>query len=328
MDRPFVQDAVLTAIAIGYRNPAAFYIADRVMPRQQVSSDKFKWTEYPIEESFNVPDGRVGRTGRVKQLEFGGIERASATEDFGFDSPIPNSDIEAARIAREMGVNNFDPEGHAVMMITDTLMNIREVRVANIVHNPANYAVGRKVQLSGTSQFNNYGKTGDLFNSDPIGVIKAGLDSTLVARPNKVTMGRAVWSKVSSHPAVVNAVKGNVTGSGIVTLDQFRELLAGEGVNEVLVGDAWYNTARPGQPVSLTRAWGKHIALTHINPLATPEMGGITWGLTAQFGGRIAGRIEDQDVGLQGGVRVRTGERVKELVVAQDVGYLIQDAVA
>ena len=322
MDRPFAQDAVLTAIAIGYRNPAAFYIADRVLPRQQVSSDKFKWTEYPIEESFNVPDGRVGRTGRVRQLEFGGIERASATEDFGFDSPIPYSDIQAAEMARAAGVNNFDPEGHAVMMITDTLMNIREVRVANIVHNPANYAVGRKVQLSGTSQFNDYA------NSDPIGVIKAGLDSTLVARPNTVTMGRAAWSKVSSHPKVVNAVKGNVTSAGIVTVEQFRELLAGEGVTEVLIGDAWYNTARPGQPVALTRAWGKHIALTHINPMATPEMGGITWGLTAQFGGRIAGRIEDRDVGLQGGVRVRAGERVKELVVAQDVGYLIQDAVA
>ena len=34
------------------------------------------------------------------------------------------------------------------------------------------------------------------------------------------------------------------------------------------------------------------------------------------------------DVGLQGGVRIRTGERVKELVIAKDVGYFIQNAVA
>jgi hypothetical protein len=328
MDRPFVVDAVLTAIAVGYRNPAAFYIADEAMPRSEVTAEKFKWTEYPIEEAFNVPDGRVGRTGRVQQLEFGGIERAAAVEDFGFDSPIPNSDILAASEARARGVSTFDPEGHAVMMITDTLMNIREVRVANIKHNPANYAAGRKIALSGASQFNNYGKTGDTYNSDPIGVIKRGLDATLVQRPNQMELGRAVWSVLSSHPQIVNAVKGNVTASGIVTLEAFRELFAGEGIQKVLIGDAWFNTARPGRPVALQRAWGKHISLTHINPVATPEMGGITWGLTAQYGGKIAGRIEDQDVGLQGGIRVRTGERVKELVVAQDVGYLIQDAVA
>ncbi|PZP06597.1 MAG: capsid protein, partial [Sphingomonas hengshuiensis] len=38
--------------------------------------------------------------------------------------------------------------------------------------------------------------------------------------------------------------------------------------------------------------------------------------------------IEDPDIGLQGGNRVRSGERVRELVVAQDVGYFIQNAVA
>lgn len=321
-DRPFVVDPVLSAIAVGYRNPASFYIADDVLPRTPVSGEKFKWTEYPIEEGFNVPDGRVGRLGRVRQLEFGGIERASAVEDFGFDAPIPNSDIDAAKNARDLGLGNFNPEDHAVMSITDTLMNIREVRTANIVHNPANYATGRKVLLSGTSQLSDYA------NSDPVGVIKAGMDATLVQRPNIAVFGRSAWSRISSHPKIVNAVKGNVTSGGVVTVEQFLELFRGEGLQRVSIGDAWYNTARPGRAASLTRAWGKHVALLHINPLATPEQGGITWGLTAQYGSRIAGRIEDKDVGLQGGVRIRTGERVKELVVAQDVGYLIQEAVA
>ncbi len=322
MDRPFVVSPVLSAIAIGYRNDANAYIADLAMPRSPVMGEKFKWTEYPIEESFNVPDGRVGRLGRVRQLEFGGIERASAVEDFGFDVPIPYSDIQEAENARNLGLGNFDPEGLAVMRVTDTLLNIREVRVGNIVHNPLNYALGRKRLLAGTSQFSDYA------NSDPIGVIRAGLDATLVKRPNTMVLGRKVWTVLSSHPKVVNAVKGNVTSAGVVTIDQFRELFSGDGITRVLVGDAWYNTARPGQPVSLARAWGNHIAMLHIDPIASPEQGGITWGLTAQYGGRIAGRIEDKDVGLQGGVRVRTGERIKELVVAQDVGYLIQEAVA
>ncbi|UGA45963.1 major capsid protein [Bradyrhizobium quebecense] len=320
-NRPFVVDPVLTAIAIGYRNPASVLIADQVLPRVPVSAEKFKYTVYPLEEAFNIPDARVGRRGRVQQLEFGGSERTSSVEDFGLESPIPNSDIEAAAEARARGVSSYDPEGHSTQMLTDTVANIREVRVAGIVHDPNSYAASRRIALSGTDQFDDYA------NSDPLGVIKAGTEATLVYPPNKMVMGRAVWSKLSSHPKIVNAVKGNLTNQGIVTRQQFAELFADQGINEVLVGDAWQNTARPGQSVNLARAWGKHIAMIYVNPLAQPEAGGVTFGLTAQYGSKIAGRIIDQDVGLQGGVRIRMGERVKELVVAQDTGYLIQNAV-
>ncbi|WP_242415083.1 hypothetical protein [Sphingomonas panni] len=321
MERPFVVDPVLTGIAIGYRNAANSYIADEALPRVPVTGEKFKWTEYPISESFNVPDGRVGRTGQVPQLEFGGFERTASVEDYGFDAPIPNSDIEAAQKAREAGLSNHDPEGHAVMSITDTLANIRELRVAAIMHSPATYAPTRRVQLTAsTARFDDYA------NSDPIGVLKAAFDATLVKRPNQAAMGRALWSKLSSHPKLVNAVKGNLTNQGVITPEQFVELFSGEGLKKLLIGDAWFNAARPGQPALLRRAWGNHISLAHIDPIATPESGGITFGMTAQYGTKIAGRIEDQDVGLTGGIRIRTGERVKELVVAQDVGFLIQDA--
>lgn len=322
MARPFPVSAVLTAIAVGFRNTSAMRIADQVLPRQNVSAEKFKWTEYPLSEAFNTPDARVGRKGRVQQLEFSGTEKEAAVEDFGFDAPIPYSDIEAAANARARGLSAIDPEAHAVQMITDTLENCREARVAGVVHNSATYAADKRVTLSGTSQFSDY------TNSDPISVIKVGMEATLVYPPNTLVMGRAVWSRVSSHPKIVNAVKGGVTNAGIVTREQFLELFSGEGIQNLFIGDAMVNTAKPGQPVNLQRAWGKHIAMLHLNSMASIEQGGITFGMTADYGGRIAGRIEDKDVGLQGGVRIRTGERVKELIIARDVGYFIQNAVA
>lgn len=320
--RPFTVDPILTAIAIGYRNPASALIADQVLPRTPVGAEKFKWTKYPLEEAFNVPDARVGRLGRVQQLEFGGSDQTDAVEDWGLEAPVPYGDIDAAAEARARGVSAYDPEGHATMMLTDTIANIREVRVAALVHNLNTYAAARRVTLAGNSQFSDYA------NSDPIGVIKTGIEGTLIFPPNTMVMGRAVWSKLSSHPKIVNAVKGNLTDQGIVTRQQFLDLFSGEGITQVLVGDAWYNTAKPGQAANLARAWGKHIALIHLNPIANPQGGGITFGLTAQYGSRISGRMEDRDVGLQGGVRIRTGERLKELIVAQDVGYFVQNAVA
>jgi hypothetical protein len=320
--RPFVVDPVLTAMAVGYKNPTGSLIADSVLPRISVGGEKFKWTEYPLSEAFNTPDARVGRKGEVQQLEFGGTEQTAEVEDFGLDTPIPYSDIDSAATARSQGRSSYDPEGHSVSMLTGTVELIREARVANMVFNLNTYTASRRVTLSGTSQLSDY------VNSDPIGVLKAGMDGTLVYRPNTAILGQDVWSKLSSHPHIVNAVKGNVTSKGMVTREQFLELLSGEGITNLLIGTGWVNTAKTGQPVNLVRVWGKHIALIHNNPMASIEGGGITFGATAQYGGRIAGRIEDPKIGLQGGVLIRSGERVKELIIAKDVGYFIQNAVA
>jgi hypothetical protein len=74
-NRPFVVDATLTALAVGFRNTTAMRIADAVLPRMPVSQERFKWTEYPISEAFNLPDARVSRTGRVNELVFTGTEQ-------------------------------------------------------------------------------------------------------------------------------------------------------------------------------------------------------------------------------------------------------------
>lgn len=320
--RPFVVDPVLSAIAVGFRNPAAFKIADRVLPRLSVGGEKFKWTEYPLSEAFEAPDAEVGRKGRVQQLEFGGEERDSSVKDYGLETPVPYDDIDSAEKARAEGRSTYNPEAHSTEMLTDTIENIREVRVANMVHNPASYAADKVRVLSGNSQFSDYD------NSDPIDVLKQGFEATLIHQPNTIALGRLVWSKLSSHPSVVNAIKGNVTNAGIVTREQFIELFSEYGLQDVLIGDAWTNTAKKGQDVSLARAWGKHIAMLHINPMASVEGGGITFGYTAEYGGRVSGRIEDPNIGLNGGVNIRTGERVREIICAKDVGYFIQNAVA
>lgn len=317
-NRPFVVDAALTAVAVGYRNEAQTLIADQVLPRKDVAQERFRWTEYPLAEGFTVPDTRVGRMGRVNVIEFSGTEQTGSVDDHGLDVPVPQSDIKAAAAARAAGQSTYDPEARAVAGVTNIVLLAREVRVAALINDPNTYAAARRVTLAGTSQLS------DFAASDPIGVISAAIDGTLVYRANTLVMGQTVWSKVRRHPKIVNAIKGNLTEEGMVTRQQFADLFE---IGRLLVGESFVNVAKPGQAVNLARTWGKHIAALHIDPSATPEQG-ITFGLTAQFGGRIAGRILDPDMGLEGGQRVRSGERVKEIVIAKDVGYFIQNAVA
>jgi len=117
LNRPFVVNPVLTGIAIGYSNPDVALIADAAMPRVEVGGETFKWLEYPLAEAFTVPDTRVGRKGRVGEVEFTATERDGSVESYGLQDFIPASDIDAARAQRENRLSAYDPFAHATAIL-------------------------------------------------------------------------------------------------------------------------------------------------------------------------------------------------------------------
>ncbi len=317
-NRPFVSNAAMTAIAIAYRNPDIAMIADQVMPRVPVSTENFKWLEYPLADAFTIPNTAVSRRGQVPEVEFGATEQAAAVNDYGLQNVLPNSDIEAAAAQRAQGLSTFDPRNHATAMLTGLMLLDREVRVAAAVQNSANYAAANVTTIA---------SAGDRFDSDtsdPEAVIDAALNGVLLFRPNTAAMSAQVWQKMRRQPNLVKAVRGTVQADGKITRQEFADYFE---IPNVLIGEAFVNTARPGQPASLSRAWGKHISLLYIDRMANTQ-GGMTWGFTASFGSRIAGTIPDADVGLKGGEVIRVGERCAELVVAKAAGALIQNAIS
>lgn len=305
---PFPIQPELMAIAIAYRNQRM--IADEVMPRVPVGTQDFKYLQHTMAEGFTLPNTKVGRKSQPNQVEFSATELSSSTDDYGLDDPVPQADIDNAP-------PNYNPLGRATEGIMNLVELDREVRVANVVFNANTYGAANKVTLSGTSQFS------DFTNSDPLATITAAMDG-LIMRPNVMVIGRPAFSVLARHPQIVKAVHGNDGGSGIARRRDIAELLE---LEDILVGEAWVNTARKGQAMTLARTWGKHISLIYRDKTAS-NRNGITFGLTAQFGGRIAGAIPDKDIGLRGGQRVRAGESVKELVCAPLLGYFIQNAVA
>ena len=308
MPAPFPINPALMAIAIAYRN--AQMIADEVLPRVPVGKSEFKYMEHTMAEGFTVPDTKVGRRSKPNEVSFSATEKTGSTEDFGLDDPIPQSDINDAP-------DNYDPLGRATEGIMTLVELDREVRVAGTVFNAATYGANNKVTLAGTDQFS------DFANSDPLGVLTGALDA-MIMRGTIMTIGRPAFSVLARHPQIVKAVHGNAGDSGIARRRDIADLLE---LEDILVGEAWVNTARKGQAINLSRTWGKHIALIHRDKTADTRSG-VTFGVTAQFGKRIAGSIPDKDIGLLGGQRVRAGESVKEVICANDLGYFIQDAVA
>lgn len=311
MKTPFVVTPVLSAVAVAYKNGAM--IADNVLPRVPVEAQNFKYLSYPKGEFFSPPETKVGRKGQPNQVEFTGTEVTASTDDHGLDDPVPNSD--SMNAAAQPGMP--DPKMRAAQGLTELIVLAREVRTAGLVFDAANYGAANKETLVGTAQWS------DFANSTPQADIKEGIDN-MIMRPNIAVIGRAAWSVISQHPKLCKAVFGNGTDAGVISKRAFADLFE---LEELYIGEGWVNIAKKGQAANLARVWGKKAAFLHRNMNADTQFG-VTFGYTAQFGPRVAGEIVDPDIGIHGGVRVRVGESVKEVVTANDLGYLFNDVVA
>ncbi len=307
---PFTVDAVRTAAVIAYRN--AEYIADEVLPIVRAPAREFKFLNYPVAETFAIPDTKVGRRSQPNEITLTGTDATGSVLDYGLDDPIPQDDIDQAL------AQSYDIQGRSAEQLMDYLLLDREKRCADLVFAAATYASGYKVQLAGNDQWNEYAQTA----SDPIEDVELAIETPLI-RPNTLVFGQSPWSYFSRHPKVVKAINGTDGDSGKVRRQQIADLFE---VERVLVGRGRFNTAKKGQTASLSRVWGNHFAALHINKQADTR-NGVTFGYTAQHNTRIAGGSPDKNIGLRGGVRNRVGWSVKEMVTAQLAGYFIEDAV-
>lgn len=301
-------DPHLTAIAIAYRNAA--YIADQVLPRVRVGKQKFTFLQYASDQYFNIPDTLVGRRSKPNEVNLEATEVTDSTFDYALDGGVPKADEENAD-------ERYDPLGSEVEFIQELIALDREARAAGLVFTNGNYNAGLRQTLSGTSQFSDYA------NSTPIKKINEALDLPLV-RPNQMVFGQEGWTSFRAHPEIVEAVLGTGAKKGNVTRQAVAELFE---VDEVVVGASRSNSAKRGQTPTLTRLWGKHLALIHKAPVPEAK-GALQFGATFQWGDRFAAQWEDKNMGMRGGTACRTGESVKERIVANDAGYFFNNAFA
>jgi hypothetical protein len=212
------------------------------------------------------------------------------------------------------------------MGLTELVALDREKRTADLVFGSNTYPSANRTTLSGTSQWSDY------TNSDPYTAIQAALDGMLM-RPNIGVIGRLAWSRLRVHPKITAALAPSSNGNSATanaagapaTTRAVADLLE---LDEIYVGEGWLNAAKPGQPATMTRLWGKHMAFLHQNPAASIRGNAITFGMTAEYGTRVAGSMPAPEIGLRGALRLRVGESVNEIIMASDVGYFFQNIVA
>ena len=295
-----------TSIAVGYRNEA--YVADQVLPRVPVMRKEYRYTEYPIEESFTVPDTRVGRRSRPTVVHFTGRERPGACQDYGLEDVIPDDDV------KNTPSTTANPIDRSTMMLTDLLMIGREKRVADLVFDTSAYGSKNKVTLSGNDRW-----SVDHASSDPVADIVDAIESMIV-KPTHMVMGSEIWKTLRTHKAILKSVNRNEGDRGIASRTMVEDLLE----VKLVIGQAWINAAKRGQPASLSRVWGKHALLYRADPNAS-AFGPPTLGITAEYRGKQTFTGFNPRAGARGGHEVRVVDTCDERIIAPLAGYLFSE---
>lgn len=312
----FVQNAAITAFAIAYRQEGL--IQDELFPMRPVQTKLFAYNAYAKDEAMRAPETLVGRLGVPNQVVWSSTQVTSQCDDHALTTPIPITDLDTWRAEKAANLTGAqDPLMRNSELLLQTLLNRRELRCATLATTLANYATTNRDTLSGVGQWSDY------VNSKPLTYLKRKFDK-MIARPTHGAMSQEVFTVLSMHPEFVGAVYKNGTQGGSITKEQMAQQL---GLRAIFVGGAWLNTANPGQAPSITRVWGLDAVFYHRNDAAGLDAG-VTFGLTADFGGRFGGTYYDPEIGAKGAEVVKVGNCVKEIMMANDVGFLVKNAVA
>lgn len=312
----FEFDPELTAAINVTTNEALIY--PDVLPRVPVTQETFQYLEIPVAERFRIPETLVGPRGKPNQVHFTGTKTPSATQDHALMGDVAGRSQDQATVF-------FDPRSNAAEGV-DELMKLRkELAMADLVFDTTNYDASQIETLVGPGQWSDP-------TSNPVAKILTTKDK-MVMRPNIMTLGQEVETQLLIHPKILGALRGREEASpGAATNGDLARLF---GMEQVLVGKAWYDENAGLQDASLTRAWGKKVAMHHRSRRAVTTRNGIqilTWG--ANFVWPIDGQDFaamswiDLEPGATGVEWIKVATRYKHHVIAKLFGWLFVDAVA
>lgn len=303
-------DTRLSRLSVQYRNERLLW--RQIMPVVPVMKRSDKYVVYSKADTYRIADDALGPKGLPNEISWSFSDDNYSVKDHGLADWVAQAEID-----------NADSPIRPLMDTNENLNRAldlaQEERVAQLVFRAATYPTGNKVQLNGTSQWS---KADD----DPIKNVQDAIEGCFV-RANTLIFGHDAWLVFRRLPEILDAVKSSTrqqgTPGGFASLSEIATLFE---VDRVLVGRARKNTANPGQTASYGRIWGKHMVAMHVQEGVQTKS--VAFGKTFVEKDRRTFRMFDGKPGVEGAHYIKVTWNSDEKVVASDLGYMIEDAVA
>lgn len=294
-----VVDPVLTGLAVGYTNEQL--VGEQLMPFVYVDKEGGKIPLFGKEhfKVYSTERALRAKSNRINPEDIGGVDVA-----------LDEHDLEYPIDYREDAESAFPLQARATNTVVEGIRLRHEKMVADIAQNPANYGVGNKIVLAGTSQFTHA-------DSDPEGVVsdaKAAVRAKVVREPNTMVIGYEAWRALKRHPKLKAILSEN--RPRLVQLADLREIFE---VENIVVGRA----VMASDAGVTSDIWGDNIVLAYVPSVKTADSRSPyepSFGYTLRKRGNpvVDTRTEDGKIEL-----IRNTDIFRPFLLGADAGFLI-----
>jgi len=303
-------DKALSTVSVQYRNDEL--IGSEVMPMVPVGMRSDKYYIYQKDDSYKIPDDMVGPKAMPNEVDWKTSTDNYSVKDYALGDYVPQEVIDNAD-------QPLSPLADTAEFLSNLLRNAFEVRIAAKVFTAANYPAANKVTLAGATQWSGA-------SDNPLGDVMTAIEACFM-RANTLVFGIDAWLVFRKLPEILDAVKSSTrfqSSGGLATQSEVAALF---DVERVLVGRARKVTSKEGQTTTFGRIWGKHMSALFV-PKGSLNTKSIAWGVTFSESNMLTYREFDGKRGVKGAHYVKNGWNTDEKIVASDVGYMIENAVA
>lgn len=312
-------DVALTGVSVAWPNQGL--VGNALAPAVPVAKQSNKYYIFGREAWGLEPGGDLRAPGSIAS-EIPGLQLSLDTyfaQEHALQIPVTDEE-------RENADNEVSPDNDGTELVTSKLMIQRELNLKTLVLTAANYPAGNTVTLSGTAQWSDY------VNSDPIKDIKTGkraMNAGLFLDPNIIVIPYQVMSQLEDHPDFIERIK--YSERGVMTSEIIAAVI---GIPNVVVPGVGYNSANPGQALSLGYLWGKDVLMAWVPARAGMKIPAFAYEYVWSFGGgqqQIVDRWREEP---RASDLIRVRRRYQFKLTALDAnsksiaGYLIKAAVA
>ncbi len=287
-------------------------IADALFPALKFSQYTGKLGSYG-KNHLRIENTVIGGKGKYRQVE--SITRATSSFEIaghGLSGMVTKADYKNV-------IEPFDAEKDETTGISTILLLEKEKGLADALVDTA--VMTQNATLSGTSQLSDYS------NSDAVSVFntaKLAIRAGCGAIANTVIMDYAVAEVLRYHPQLLDLLGYKFARPGGLSDD---ELARAFGIDQILVPNAMYNSAKEGQTAVLASVWGKHIILAQIPKSAAKYQ--ISLGYNIRLDDGQPRKVYKQPLfNPPGATEILVEDEYDLLLSDVTAGYVIKNAVA
>lgn len=307
MSTPFEYDAELSAVAQMWK-PEDELIADIVAPRAPVTRRNFYFYQHNASDFRKKQNTMIGRRSEAELVEFTASKKDSSVVDHALRDIVPQDDINEAP-------KDSNPLHTATEGVIELVAFQREIRVAEAFANQSNF--GKHMDLAAEGEK----KLSDA-SINPLKLLDDYISNTYYA-PNQLVMTRDDLNALRYHEKVVKSYNGTLGDDGKVPIQFIEDHLG----LQVVTGQGKLPIEKEDGSIDFSTVWSSgNVALITTAKDKNIQSKRPSFMRTASLGKKTGSRRDTSIGGIDGGVEVLVGEKVREVIISKACGMLLTNA--